>query len=90
MPDFIRFGSLAGNGDIFRSDGVDQRLLDFGRCRPEVRKVNEAARAIRARQAGEPIPPEVIFPTIDDGLAGVAFVEACVRSSKRNAAWVSL
>lgn len=50
----------------------------------------EAAQAIRARQAGEAIPAEVIYPTIADGLAGMRFVEACVRSSGRNAAWVKL
>ncbi|ADH90833.1 oxidoreductase domain protein [Ancylobacter novellus DSM 506] len=50
----------------------------------------EAARAIRARQAGEAIPAEVTYPTIADGLAGMRFVEACVRSSGRNAAWVKL
>ncbi|WP_290743254.1 Gfo/Idh/MocA family oxidoreductase [Amaricoccus sp.] len=49
----------------------------------------EAARAIRARQAGQPVPPEVVFPTVEDGLAGVAFVDACVRSSARNGAWVT-
>ncbi len=50
----------------------------------------EAARAIRARKAGEPIPADVVFPTIADGVAGVAFVDACVRSSARNAAWITL
>lgn len=50
----------------------------------------EAARAIRARQAGRPIPPEVVFPSVEDGVAGVAFVDACVRSSGRNGAWVTL
>ena len=50
----------------------------------------EAARAIRAHQAGGPIPGEVIYPTIADGLAGMRFVDACVRSSGRNAAWVKL
>ncbi|MDF0601958.1 Gfo/Idh/MocA family oxidoreductase [Psychromarinibacter sp. C21-152] len=50
----------------------------------------EAARAIRAHQAGRPVPPEVVFPTAADGLLGVQFVDACVRSSQRNAAWVRL
>ncbi|MBX3597743.1 MAG: Gfo/Idh/MocA family oxidoreductase [Rhizobiaceae bacterium] len=51
----------------------------------------EAARAIRAsRKRGGKSPKEVIFPTVDDGVEGVAFVEACVKSSKRNAAWVKL
>jgi len=51
----------------------------------------EAARAIRAarRKGGKP-PKGVLFPTIDDGVEGVAFVEACVRSSKKNGAWTSL
>ncbi|MER2509156.1 Gfo/Idh/MocA family oxidoreductase [Amaricoccus sp.] len=50
----------------------------------------EAARAILARRAGAPIPADVTYPTIEDGVAGVAFVEACVRSSARNSAWVRL
>ena len=50
----------------------------------------EAARAILARREGRPVPADVVYPTIEDGVAGVAFVDACVRSSERNAAWVSL
>ena len=50
----------------------------------------EAARAIRARMAGEPAPDGTIYPTMADGVAGVAFVDACVRSSARNAAWITL
>ncbi len=50
----------------------------------------EAARAIQARKAGAPTPAEVMFPTVEDGVAGVAFVDACARSSARNAAWVRL
>ncbi len=50
----------------------------------------EAAKAIRAvRKKNGKIPKDVIFPTVDDGVAGVAFVEACVKSSKKNGAWVS-
>ena len=51
----------------------------------------EAARAIRAsRKKGAEIPKDVVFPTVDDGVEGVAFVEACVDSSKKNGAWTSL
>jgi len=32
----------------------------------------------------------VLYPTVQDGVEGVAFVEACVRSSKKNAAWTKL
>ncbi|MEM9320134.1 MAG: Gfo/Idh/MocA family oxidoreductase [Pseudomonadota bacterium] len=50
----------------------------------------EAARAIRAHQSGQ-IPDEAVtYPSVQDGLTGVAFVDACVRSSARNGAWVSL
>ncbi len=50
----------------------------------------EAARAIIARRDGSALDPAVTFPGLKEGLDGVAFVDACVRSSKRNGAWVSL
>ena len=50
----------------------------------------EAAAAIRAHAAGQPVPEGVVFPTLQDGLNGMRFVEACVQSSARNAAWVRL
>ena len=48
----------------------------------------EAAAAINAAKSGAALDPAVIYPTIDDGVKGVAFVEACVASSKGNGAWV--
>jgi len=48
----------------------------------------EAAEAIVARRDNKPTPDDVKFPGIDDGLAGVAFVTACVESSKRGGSWV--
>lgn len=48
----------------------------------------DAADVIRAHQAGKEIAS--LVPGISDGLAGVQFVDACVRSSARNAAWVKL
>lgn len=51
---------------------------------------SEAADAIVARRVGSTPAPEVLFPTIEDGVRGVEFVDACVRSSARNAAWVKL
>ena len=50
----------------------------------------EAARAIIARRDGTTLDSAVIFPGLKEGLEGVAFVDACVRSSKRNGAWVNL
>ncbi len=51
---------------------------------------NEAAEAILAARDGSPIPEDVIYPTVYDGLKGVQFVSACVKSSARNAAWIKL
>ena len=50
----------------------------------------EAARAIIARRDGTALDPATAFPGLKEGLEGVAFVDACVRSSKRNAAWTGL
>jgi predicted dehydrogenase len=50
----------------------------------------EAAAAIRAARDGRPLPAGVAFPTIADGLEGMRFIDACVRSSSRDAAWVAL
>ncbi|WP_172328164.1 Gfo/Idh/MocA family protein [Mangrovicoccus sp. HB161399] len=51
---------------------------------------SEAAAAIRAHRDGRAPEPEVSFPGIADGLMGVRFVAACVRSSRADAAWTAL
>lgn len=51
---------------------------------------SEAARAIFARRKGEAVDPAVVYPTIDDGMKGMVFVDACVQSSKKNGAWVKV
>ena len=50
----------------------------------------EAARAILSRRDGTALDSAVTFPGLKEGLEGVAFVDACVRSSRRNGAWTSL
>jgi predicted dehydrogenase len=51
----------------------------------------EAATAIRAlRDKKGKVPKEVIYPTIQDGLSGMKFIDACVRSSKKNSGWTKL
>lgn len=50
----------------------------------------EAAEMIAAHRAGRKPDPAVTCPTIQDGLRGMQFVDACVRSSARNAAWITL
>lgn len=51
---------------------------------------SEAAEAITAARDGKEPSDEVIYPTVYDGLKGVQFVSACVKSSARNAAWIKL
>ncbi|MEL6503736.1 MAG: Gfo/Idh/MocA family oxidoreductase [Pseudomonadota bacterium] len=51
---------------------------------------SEAAAAIEAKRDGKKPDEAVTYPTIEDGLKGVQFIDACVRSSARNAAWVKL
>ena len=47
----------------------------------------EAARAIRAEVNGEPVPQDCDFPTIDDGVRGMAFIDAAVASAKAGGIW---
>lgn len=51
---------------------------------------SEAAAAIRAARNGQAADPEVVYPTIDDGVKGVAFIETAVESSRGGAVWVRL
>jgi predicted dehydrogenase len=50
----------------------------------------EVARAIKARRAGKKPDKDVQFPGIEDGVAGMAFIEACVKSSAKNGKWVKV
>lgn len=51
----------------------------------------EIAQAIRAARKGGPRADKAAhFPTIDDGLRGVAFIEAVVASSRRGGRWTRL
>lgn len=50
----------------------------------------EAAAAILARREGREPPEGLLFPGIREGIEGMEFIDACVRSSAANAAWVAL
>ena len=50
----------------------------------------EVARAIKARRAGKKPDKDVQFPGIEDGVAGMAFIEACVKSSAKNGKWTKV
>ena len=51
---------------------------------------SEAANAIQAKRDNTNPDSAIIYPTVDDGVKGVAFIDACVRSSNKNGGWVSL
>lgn len=51
---------------------------------------SEVAKAILAARSGKKPAKDVAFPGIQDGVDGMAFIEACVKSSKANAKWVKL
>jgi predicted dehydrogenase len=48
----------------------------------------EAFRAIAAEVEGKSQPKDLDFPTIEDGIEGMAFIETAVKSSKLGAKWV--
>ena len=49
----------------------------------------DAAEAIVARITGEPADPLALdFPDVRDGLRGVLFIEAALRSSRAGGGWV--
>lgn len=50
----------------------------------------EAARAIKAKRKGKKPDKDVTFPGIADGVAGMAFIEACVKSSAKNGKWTKV
>ncbi len=50
----------------------------------------EIARAIRAAHTGDKRDAAVIFPTVEDGLKGMEFIEAAVKSSAKGGVWVKV
>jgi len=50
----------------------------------------EAFRAIRAEVAGRKIPKDVDYPTVTDGLKGMLFIAAVVKSATKGSRWVRL
>jgi predicted dehydrogenase len=50
----------------------------------------EIARAIRAARMRQRPDPAVLFPTVEDGLAGMEFVEAAVASSRAGGTWTKV
>jgi predicted dehydrogenase len=47
----------------------------------------EAAAAIRAAKSGETTPADTQFPTVEDGVKGISFIDAAIRSSTASGRW---
>ena len=79
---------------LLQCDAITSAAADIGLYDTAANDFNfatiytEAAKAIIAKRTGKKVDKDVIYPTVQDGVKGVAFVEACIASSKRNGAWV--
>jgi predicted dehydrogenase len=50
----------------------------------------EAARAMEATLDGKAVPADCDFPTVDDGVDGMAFLATAVQSAKAGAVWTKM
>ena len=50
----------------------------------------EGARAIECEVNGKPLPEDLDFPNVNDGVEGMAFIETAVLSSKKGGAWTKM
>lgn len=74
-------GTRAARTEIGHPEGYQEAFATLYR---------EAAEAIVARRQGQPLDPATLpFPTVHDGARGMAFVEACLLSS-RAGRWTAL
>lgn len=48
---------------------------------------SEIADAIEAKRAGQDLPEDIMLPTVQDGMEGIAFVETCVKSNRMRGMW---
>ena len=47
--------------------------------------------ALAKKRRGEALTPDDLdYPTVDDGVRGVRYIEKCVESSARGSIWVNL
>jgi predicted dehydrogenase len=50
----------------------------------------EAIRAIAAEVAGKRVPKDADFPTVEDGVTGMAFIETVLKSARGTKKWVKM
>ncbi|NUZ08001.1 Gfo/Idh/MocA family protein [Piscinibacter koreensis] len=82
-------GTAAANADAARVSRIPSGHPE-GYLEGFATVYSEIAQAIRAARSGTPVDAAVDFPTIEDGIAGLAFIEAAVASSGAGGTWVAL
>mgnify|MGYP001793959409 CR=1 FL=1 len=50
----------------------------------------EASLRAKVARTGAKLDPAIIFPTVEDGLKGMEFIEAAVKSSAKGSVWVKV
>jgi predicted dehydrogenase len=99
-PNYLRYAPYGQPPELIRRGGagsmpVAGRVTRVPAGHPEgylegfANLYSDAAELIWAKIEGrEPEEGAALVPTVDDGVAGVAFIEAVVRSSRKDGAWV--
>jgi predicted dehydrogenase len=98
-PNYLHWSALGKSTQIVTRGGPDSgaaagRVTRIPPGHPEgylegfANIYSEAALAIKAARSGKKPPKGSHFPTIDDGVKGLAFIAAAVKSSKANGKWV--
>lgn len=90
-PDRPRAVLTRGNGYVAAAAGRFTRIPaghPEGYLEAFANIYREAFRAIAAEVAGRRPPRDLDFPTIEDGVIGMAFIETAVKSARRGARWI--
>jgi predicted dehydrogenase len=91
---FTKFGEpkqlLTRNGAGAWAEGTRVSRVPGGHLEGFANIYTEAARAIHAAREGKKPDAEVLYPTVEDGLVGMQFIEAAVASSKAGNVWTKV
>lgn len=101
-PNYLTFTPLGQPPQLIRRNGAGARAVAGHASRipaghPEgyleafAQLYSDLAEQLTARREGRaPDPASLLVPGIEDGVAGLRFIEGVLESSRRNAAWVKV
>jgi predicted dehydrogenase len=100
-PNYLKFSPLGEPSRLFGRGGpgligAAERVTRIPSGHPEgylegfATIYREIADAIEAKRNGQDRPDEVVFPDLEEGLQGLRFVDAVLRSHKNGGVWTSL